>query len=296
MKIADIELTSPDRVVYDSSGVTKQELAEYYAAVAPWMLPHAARRPISMVRCPAGQSKECFYQKHWSHTVPTGLDTVDVEESDGDVGQYVQVVNASGLVALVQYGVLEVHLWGTRVDKLESPDRIVFDLDPAPDVQWDRVVDTARNVRALLVECGLTAWVKTTGGKGLHVVVPIQRTVTWDDVHDFVRLTTAALMARYPRDLIDVASKAKRTGRIFIDYLRNNRGATAIAPWSTRAREGAPVAMPIAWEELDTITGGDVFDIAEALTRAAKLKKDPWASMLTSRQRLTQKTMEHLIR
>lgn len=295
MIIEGIEFSSPDRVVYPDTGITKRELAEYYVAIAPLMLPHMAERPISMVRCPQGQGSKCFYQKHWSHAVPAGVGTVDVRENGGETEPYVFVHNASGLVALVQYGVMEFHTWGTKKDRIESPDRIVFDLDPAPDVKWQRVVDLARELRELLGECGLETWIRTTGGKGLHVVLPIQRTVTWDDVHDFVRLTTAQLIRRHPNELLDVASKARRTGKIFVDFLRNSRGATAIAPWSTRAREGAPVSVPCTWSDLDTLESGDGVNMRAALEFARSLPADPWATMLESRQKLTQKVLEKLL-
>lgn len=295
MDIEGVELSSPDRIVYQTPKITKRALAEYYVAVAPWMLPHAARRPLSLVRCPEGQSQKCFYQKNWIHSVPEGLRRVSVDEVSGGVGQYVQLMNVRGLVALVQYGVMEIHLWGSRVDKIESPDRVVFDLDPAPDVRWKRVVEAAFNTRAVLEECGLQSWVKTTGGKGLHVVVPLQRRGNWPDVYDFARLITAALMMRYPNEFTDVTSKVKRTNRIFIDYLRNSRGATAIAPWSTRARDGAPVAMPVSWQELRSLTSSDAFRLPDALTRAAQLAQDPWEPMLKSRQQLSSKVMERLM-
>lgn len=296
MIIAGVELSSADRLVYPAQRITKRELAEYYVAVSKWMLPHVAKRPISMVRCPQGQAGKCFYQKHWTNALPDGVALVDVKEESGETKGHVFVRDIRGLIALVQFGVMEFHLWGARVDDIEAPDRIVFDLDPAPDVPWARVVDTAKEMRELLADCGLDSWVKTTGGKGLHITVPIVRTVTWDDVHDFVRLTTARMMSRRPGALLDTASKAKRQGKIFIDYLRNSRGATAIAPWSTRARDGASISVPCTWEELDTFAAGDEVRLADGVRRAAELTRDPWAALLESRQRLTQKVMEKLLR
>jgi bifunctional non-homologous end joining protein LigD len=296
VKIEGVEFTSPDRIIYPDRGITKRELAEYYVAIAPGMLPHAAKRPLSMVRCPQGQGAKCFYQKHWTHDVPPGVGIVDVREEGGESRPYVFVRDVRGLVSLVQYGVVEFHVWGARADRLDAPDRVVFELDPAPDVSWQRVVETAKSLRDLLASCGLDSWVKTTGGKGLHVVLPIARRVTWDDVHDFVRLATARMMIRHPDELVDVASKAKRQGRIFVDYLRNSRGATAIAPWSARARDGASASVPLEWPEVDTIGPGDSISLADATRRASKQRSDPWASMLTSRQQLTHKVMEQLLR
>lgn len=295
VNIEGVELSNPDRVVYPDVGVTKREVAEYYVAIAEWMLPHMSNRPISMVRCPQGLAADCFYQKHWTHGITPGVGTVDVTDDSGETKPYVFVKDARGLVRLVQFGVLEIHIWGSRADDIEAPDLIVFDLDPDPEVEWAHMADIARALRELLQSVGLESWVKTTGGKGLHVAIPIQRTVTWDDVHDFVRLVTARMVMQYPNDIVDVASKAKRKGKIFLDYLRNSRGATAIAPWSTRSREGAPVSVPYSWEELDSVTSGDGVKLRDAVTFAQKRKRDPWADMRKSRQRLTQKVLEKLL-
>ena len=214
MEIEGVTLTHPERLVYPDEGITKEQLARYYVAVAPLMLPHVAGRPLSLVRCPQGQGGQCFYQKHWTHTVPAGLGTVDIEELDDEPGDYVFVRDVRGLVALVQYGVLELHIWGARADDVDKPDRVVFDLDPAPDVQWADVMVTARDVKALLGECGLDSWIKTSGGKGMHVVLPIARRVSWDDVRDFARLVTAHLIERNPEGLVDVASKRSEERRV----------------------------------------------------------------------------------
>jgi bifunctional non-homologous end joining protein LigD len=293
--VAGVTLSNPDRVLYPDQGITKRELAEYYVRVASRMLPHVANRPLSLVRCPQGQPGACFYQKHWTSTLPLGLEEVRIEEESGDRAPYVAVRDLQGLVSLVQHGVLEVHPWGSRVDTLERPDRVVFDLDPAPDVAWPQVVLVARRVRALLEACGLKSWVKTTGGKGLHVVLPIVADITWNDLHDFVRLTTARLVADDPEGLVDVASKAARANKIFVDYLRNGRGATAVAPWSTRSREGAPVAMPVSWLQLDELTGGDAIRVATVESWLRTHRADPWASLLRHQQHITESVMEKLL-
>jgi bifunctional non-homologous end joining protein LigD len=292
--VAGVSLSSPDRVVYPEQGVTKRQLAEYYVRVASRLLPHVAGRPLSLVRCPQGQGGTCFYQKHWTTTLPRGVRLVHVEEESGTRAPYVSVHDVGGLVALVQYGVLELHCWGAHDDDLEHPDLVVFDLDPAPEVPWPRVVHTARALRALLKACGLRSWVKTTGGKGLHVLFPIARDITWDDLHDFVRLTTSRLVADDPEGLVDVAAKAARTNRIFVDYLRNGRGATAVAPWSSRARPGAPVSVPVSWTSLDAITASGVtVENAGAWLRAHR--RDPWSDMRAPHQRITQEVMERLL-
>ncbi len=294
--VAGVAITNPDRVVFPDQGITKRALAEYYELVGPRMLPHVAERPLSLVRCPQGQGTQCFFQKHWTTTVPAGVGVVQIREQKGEGTEpYLYVHDVQGLVSLVQHGVLEFHLWGARVEDVESPDRVVFDLDPAPDVPWSRVAEVAQAVREVLRRVGLQSWLKTSGGKGLHVVVPFSGTTTWNDVHDFARLTTARLVADDPGGLVDVASKAAREGRIFVDYLRNGRGATAIAPWSTRSRPGAPIAVPISWSALDALTGGDTVHVKDAREYLTRVTRDPWSAMLRNEQMLTEETYEKLL-
>jgi len=293
--VAGVTLTNPDRVLFDAQGITKRMLAEYYVRIAPRMLPHVIDRPLSIVRCPQGQGGPCFYQKHWTTALPPGVCTVDIQEEEGDRKPYLYIQDVQGLVSLVQFGVLEFHLWGARVGHVESPDRIIFDLDPAPDVPWARVANTALRLRALLKACGLASWLKTTGGKGLHVLVPIVPDVTWYDVHDFVRLATARMVADDPDGLVDVASKAARTDRIFVDYLRNSRGATAVAPWSCRSRPGAPVAVPVSWRTLKTLSAGDGVHVNEVSRYLSRARADPWRRVISDRQRLTEAVMELLM-
>lgn len=287
MQVAGITLSNADRVLYPKQGLTKQDLAAFYEAIAPWMLPHVEGRPLSLVRCPSGTAKACFYQKHWSGTLPEALDTVDIKESSGRKGAYTVVHDAAGLVSLVQHGVLEIHLWGAREDDVDSPDRIIFDLDPAPGVPWARVREGALRLKALLEELGLETWIKTTGGKGLHVALPIARRSTWDEVSAFARAVAEKLSDEEPERYLAKASKAERKGKVFVDWLRNTRGATAIAPWSTRAREGAPISAPIAWKDLPALKSGDQYGVENAHTLVGKQRKDPWAGMRENQQRLT---------
>lgn len=293
--IAGVSLSNPDRVLFPDQGITKRALAEYYVRVASRMLPHVAGRPLSLVRCPQGQGGACFYQKHWTTVPPDGVEIVEVREESGDRAPYLAISDVQGLVSLVQHGVLEVHCWGAHRNAIERPDLVVFDLDPAPGVPFTRVVQTAKAVRSLLKACKLRSWVKTTGGKGLHVVLPIVPDITWEDLHDFARLTTARLVADDPEGLVDVASKAARTDRIFVDYLRNGRGATAVAPWSTRSREGAPVAVPVSWEQIDTIDAADSVRVGTAASWLRAHRADPWARMHASRQHITEQVMERLL-
>jgi bifunctional non-homologous end joining protein LigD len=293
--VAGVTLTHPDRVLYADQGITKQSLAEYYVRIASRMLPHVVGRPLSLVRCPQGQGGACFYQKHWTATLPAGVEQVMVREESGEQAPYATVRDVSGLVSLVQHGVLELHTGGGHADDLDHADRAVFDLDPAPDVPWARVVRTAVTLRELLKRCGLRSWVKTTGGKGLHVVVPFDPPISWNDLHDFARLATARLVADDPEGLVDVASKAARTGRIFVDYLRNGRGATAVAPWSSRARAGAPVAVPVSWAQITTLAGGDEVHVGDVRAWLASHRSDPWTSLLRARQPITEAVMERLL-
>jgi bifunctional non-homologous end joining protein LigD len=294
MQVAGITLSNPDRVLYPDQGLTKQDLAAYFEAIAPWMLPHVEGRPLSLVRCPSGTASACFYQKHWSGTLPEALDTVEIKEGSGNEGAYTVVHDAAGLVSLVQHGVLEIHLWGAREDDVDSPDRIIFDLDPSPGVTWARVKEGALRLKTVLEELGLETWIKTTGGKGLHVALPIARRSSWSEVSSFARAVAQTLSGEEPEKYLAKASKAERKGRIFVDWLRNTRGATAIAPWSTRARAGAPISAPIVWKDLPALTSGAQYTVENAHALAGKQRKDPWEGMLTSNQRLTSAMLKQL--
>ncbi|MBW7851503.1 MAG: DNA ligase D [Rhodospirillales bacterium] len=283
-KLEAAHLTHPDRVLWPRQGVTKRGLAAYYIEVAEWMLPHVVERAITLVRCPQGRHEECFYQRHATAGMPDSIGRVAVA---GEKQPYLFVRDLDGLLALVQVGVLEIHTWGSRVDKPEAPDRLVFDLDPAPDVAWPRVVEAAREVRARLEDLGLRSFVKTTGGKGLHVVVPIDRGPGWDEIKAFTKAVSEALEADSPRRYTANMSKAKRNGRIYVDFLRNQWTATFIAPFSTRAKPGAPVAVPLSWEELDAGLHSDHFNVETILRRLAGLGDDPWAEMAEVRQTIT---------
>ena len=287
MQVAGITLSNADRVLYPGQGLTKLDLAAYYEAIAPWMLPHVAGRPLSLVRCPGGRAKACFYQKHWSGHLPEALGTVDIKEASGATGVYSVVRDAAGLVSLVQFGVLEVHLWGARADDVDAPDRIIFDLDPAPGVSWARVRAGAERLHDLLNGVDLESWLKTTGGKGLHVALPIARRSSWADVSAFARAVAERLAADEPERYLSKAGKAARAGKIFVDWLRNSRGATAIAPWSTRAREGAPISAPIPWEDLAALKAADQYTVENVPALVERLRQDPWGGMLRSKQRLT---------
>jgi len=276
-------------VLYPEQGITKLDLARHYERVAERMLPHVVDRPLTLVRCPRGRAKQCFYQKHPSSSVPAALRTIDIDEKDKRAPYFV-LRDLAGVVSLVQMGALEIHLWGCRTDRLERPDRVVFDLDPGDGVPWSSVVEAAHSLRTLLDELELVAFLKTTGGKGLHLVVPIERRSGWDEVKAFSRAVAEALVRQHPDLYLTSVSKAKRGGRILIDTLRNTRGATWVAPYSARARAGAPVSMPIAWRDLSDALRSDAFRVADERERLPRGRVDPWRDLLDVRQRLPRPT------
>ena len=280
--LAKITLTHPERVLDPESGLTKRGLAEYLALVADRMLPHITNRPISFVRCPGGTGKACFYQKHIETKLPPGIGSVTIKEKEG-TGDYLTIDNAEGLIGIAQMGVLEIHPWGSRADDVERPDRLIFDFDPAPDVPFAWVVEAALAMRERLDRLGLESFLKTTGGKGLHVVAPFKREHEWPLIKEFARAVATATAADSDR-YVTVMTKAKRTGKIFIDFFRNDRGATAVAPYSTRARPGAPVATPLNWSEATPALAPGHFTVETIPRRLAQLAEDPWAAMLTSNQ------------
>lgn len=284
-EFAGVRLTSPEKVLYPEGRITKLDLAEYYQAIAPWMLPHIVNRPLVLVRCPEGRSKACFYQKHPPPGTPETLRQIPVREKT-KLKPYLVVDDLAGLISLAQIGALEIHAWGSRADKIERPDRLVFDLDPDPEVEWSQVVASARQVRQFLEDLGLVSFVKTTGGKGLHLVVPIARRHDWDEAKSFCKLVAETIVRASPGHYTSNMSKAARTGKIFIDYLRNGRGATAVLPYSTRARPFAPVSTPLSWEELTAKTRSNRYTVSNLRQRLQTLKRDPWAEIDAVRQGL----------
>jgi bifunctional non-homologous end joining protein LigD len=283
--VLGVKITHPERIVYPDAKVSKLMVAEYYARVAPRLLPYVTGRPLSIVRCPEGTKGPCFFQKHVGDYEIPGIEVAMIEDSTGR-NPYIVANAAKALVGLAQMNALELHVWGAKVATLERPDTMVLDLDPDPELPWATVVTAARLTRTLLDELGLDALVKTTGGKGLHVVVPLERRHSWDDVKGFAQNVAVHLAKTLPEQFTATVSKARRRGKIFVDYLRNTRGATAVAPYSLRARSGATVATPLSWDELSAKIPPSAFTIATVPERIAK-KKDPWADYERRRQRLT---------
>lgn len=283
IEVEGVRLTNPDKVLYPEQGITKGELADYYVAVAERMLPHVRNRPITMVRCPTGQEKKCFYQRHAGSGVPEQLRQVKVPGFDDP---YLYIEDLPGLIAMVQMGVLEMHPWGVTVEHPDKPDRIIFDLDPDEDLGFSDVIAAALEVRERLEGLGLTSFVKSTGGKGLHVVVPIEPTAPWPAAKAFAKDLSAQMAADSPERYLTRISKAERVGRIFIDYLRNDPTSTAVGAYSTRSRPGAPVATPLLWEELDKKLDPARFTVRTVPGRISAQAKDPWDGIGSVRQRL----------
>ena len=280
-KVGAITLTHPDRVYWEDAGVTKRDLAEFYTQVWKWMRPHVTGRPISLLRCPEGAAGQCFFQKH----AAAGIATEHLHQVTEKGVKIISIDNLDGLISLVQAGVLEVHTRGSTIDHLGDADRLVFDLDPGPGTGWKDVVAAARDVRERLAKLKLKTFVKTSGGKGLHVVLPIRPT-PWDEAKAFCRAVAAAMAADDPAHYTATVSKSKRNNRIFIDYLRNSREATAVAPYSSRARPGAPVSVPVDWSELGSLKSADQYTVKNLIPRLARLRTDPWANIGRTQQKL----------
>jgi bifunctional non-homologous end joining protein LigD len=259
-----IAISHPDRVLFPESGATKGDLAAWYAAIAPLMLPFAGGRPLSLVRCPQGRGKQCFFQKHDSGALGEHVGHVPIAEKDGKTEDYLYVTDTDGLLACVQMGTIEFHTWGCTTRDVERPDRMIFDLDPDEALDFADVRRAAGDIRRHLSDIGLVSFAMLSGGKGVHVIVPLTPRHDWDTHKDFSSRFAQALAGAEPDRFVATMSKAKRKGRIFIDYLRNQRGSTAVAPFSARARPGAPVAVPIAWDELPDMPDAHPFSIADA--------------------------------
>ena len=274
-----VEISSRERVVFPDSGQTKGDLADYYEAVADIMLPFVGRRPVSLVRCPQGRARKCFFQKHDSGAFGDAVHHVAIREKDGGTEDYLYVEDARGILQCVQKGTIEFHAWASRSDAVERPDRMVFDLDPDEGLDFQVVKTAAVHIRDRLADLGLTSFAMLSGGKGVHVIVPLTPDHTWASQKDFARRFAEALSLAEPERFTATMSKAKRKDRIFIDWLRNQRGSTAVVPYSVRARSGAPVAVPVAWNELKSMEDAKPFSIddsKELVDRSASKSLAGW--------------------
>ena len=279
-----VRLTSPDRVVYPGQGITKSQLVAYYEDVAEAMLPHITGRPLSLVRCPQGRTKQCFFQKHDTGGFPEQLRSGSVVEKDGEKQDYFYVEDLAGLVAGTQMNVLEWHVWGSHFDAIEKPDRLVFDIDPDEGLDFSAIVSAAFDIRDRLKDLGLVSFPMVSGGKGIHVIVPLRPKAEWPEAKAFCKGLAQTLADEEPQRYTASLSKARRKGRVFIDYLRNERGSTAISPFSVRSREGAPVAVPVGWDELPKISAANGFSLAAAAERS---KNEAWPNYFKLKQALT---------
>jgi bifunctional non-homologous end joining protein LigD len=282
-----VHLTHPDRILYPRQGVTKASLVHYYEQIADYILPHLIDRPLTLLRCPKGIDGSCFYQKHFNESPPEFLKGIEIEEKGGK-GTYILIEGIDGLISLVQMGVLEIHPWNARKDRIEKPDLMVMDLDPGPGVGPEAVVESTRLLHGFLSEIGLRSFLKSSGGKGYHVVVPLKRSLGWDELKAFAKAVAVQMTRAYPDRFTATISKKKREGKIFLDYLRNGRGATSVAPYSTRARAGAPVSAPLRWEELSSQIPPDFYRIENMGKRIDHLREDPWNAFYDSAQSITQ--------
>jgi DNA ligase D len=274
-ELAAIHLTNPEREMFEGSGVTKLDIALHYARVGDWALPEILRRPLTIVRCTTGHMKDCFYQRHAFPGLPEGVDTVHLKDEEGRAA-FITVTQAKGYLALAQFGAIELHLWGCRIDDPEHPDRIVIDLDPDESLSWARVCDAAEMLKARLEGMGFRPFLRTTGGKGLHLVLALKPVHDWPTVKGFAEAFARAAASDSPTLFTAVSSKERRKGRIYVDYLRNGRGASAVASYSLRAKPNFPVATPIRWDELRTLTSGSAFNRINIRKRLETLSADPW--------------------
>jgi bifunctional non-homologous end joining protein LigD len=291
--VARVRISHPDRVVFPQPRLTKLDLARYYESIGAWIVPHVAGRPLTLVRCPDGIAG-CFFMKHSQVWAPPALRRVRIQEKT-KLGEYLVADDLPAVVSLVQMGIVEIHTWNSTDDHLERPNRIVFDLDPGERVDWRRIIRAARTVRDALAALDLEAWVKTTGGRGLHVVVPLTPHAAWTECLAFARALGERLVQAHPAEYTTDFARAGRENRILVDYLRNNRTNTSIAAFSTRARAGAPVSVPITWEQLKPSLQPESFTALTVPARFARLQSDPWTGYWTSRQRLTRERLRAVL-
>jgi bifunctional non-homologous end joining protein LigD len=286
-QLAQLQISHPQRILFPDGRVTKLDLAMYLAEVSHWMLPQVKDRPLSLVRCPDGVEGECFFQKHERSAVPRQVERMrgDTVESAGDFSLFVR--DLAGLASLAQINAVEIHVSGARVDVIDRPDRMIFDLDPAPDVGWSTLVDAAWQLRDFLQQRKLQSFVKTSGNKGLHVVVPLQRRHDWPEVKRFAQKVAARFARSEPRRYTDNMSRAQRRGRIYLDYLRNTAGATTVAAYSPRRRSDATVSMPVEWDSLASLAGPASFRVDEVRRWLPTRRVDPWAGIARVRQSIT---------
>jgi bifunctional non-homologous end joining protein LigD len=277
---AGVRFTHPEKKLYPPAAVTKQDIAEYYQSVQQWMLPRLIGRPLALVRCPAGIASKCFFQRNWSDTMPSSVGKVVIDKQKNE--SHVTIDDLAGVISLVQMDVLEIHTWNCKNDDLDHPDQLVFDLDPGPGIVWKQMIEAARTIKKTLDSLKLPTFLKTTGGKGLHLTIPIKPTVPWTAAKSFCKTIAQSLVDESPLFVANMR-KDLRGGKVYVDFNRNDRTATAVTPYSTRSRAGAPVSMPLPWEELGRIKSGAQFTVENSLRYLDRRSKDPWADFDKSR-------------
>ncbi len=285
--VVAVRISHPDRLIYPDLGISKIQLARYYEEIADWIVPHVAGRPLTLVHCPAGVAAPCVYLKHAKAWGPSVLRRVNIQEKT-KIGEYLVADSTEAVVSLAQMGIIEIHTWNTTMEHIERPNRIVWDLDPGPAVTWKQVVTAAGLVRAVLKTLGLTSWAKTTGGRGLHVVVPIKPAREVPECLEFSRRVSDAIAKTDPRLYTTTFAKAGRERKILIDYLRNNRTNTSVCAYSPRARPGATVSMPLDWSELTA--SPERWTLLTAAKRLKRLRSDPWAKYWDCHQEISHAT------
>jgi bifunctional non-homologous end joining protein LigD len=286
--VAGIPLSHPDRVIFPDAGFSKLDLARYYEAIARWIVPHVKGRPLTLVHCPDGVAGPCRYLRHAKAWGPTALRRVKIQEKT-KVGEYLVADSAGAVVALAQMGIVEIHTWNSTADDIERPNRIVWDLDPGSAIPWHAIAEAARLLRQVLDTLGLASWVKTTGGQGLHVVVPLRPVHDWSHCLRFSRAVSEAIVRANPRLYTTAFSKRGREEKILLDYLRNNRTNTSICAYSPRASPSAPVSAPIRWDDLRHLP--QRWTLVTIRERLGRLRTDPWAGYWTSPQRLSERAL-----
>jgi bifunctional non-homologous end joining protein LigD len=291
--VAGIRISHPDRPIYPDQAISKVQLAQYYESIGDWIVPHVKGRPLTLVHCPAGIAGPCVYLKHAKQWGLNALRRVRIQEKT-KVGEYLVADSIEAVVSLAQMGIVEVHTWNSTDDDVERPNRIVWDLDPGPEVAWKEVVAAATVVREVLKALDLESWVKTTGGRGLHVVMPIQRARDWSECLQFSRAVSEAIERTDPQRYTTTFAKAGREQKVLIDYLRNNRTNTSVSAFSPRARPGAMVSMPLEWRELGA--GPERWTLLTVPQRLKRLKSDPWAGYGTASQRLSNASIRAIAR
>lgn len=282
--VAGIRISHPDRLIYAELGISKIDLARYYEQLADWIVPHVAGRPLTLVHCPAGLAAPCNYLKHAKAWGPNALRRVKIQEK-AKVGEYLIADSIEAVVSLAQMGIVEIHTWNSAIEDIERPNRIVWDFDPGPSVTWKQIATAARVLREVLQTLGLRSWVKTTGGRGLHVVVPVKLGRDVAECLEFSRAVSEAMVRTNPRVYTTAFAKLGRERKILIDFMRNNRTNTSIAAFSPRARPGAPVSLPVDWDDLEMTP--ERWTLATVPKRLKRLRTDPWADYWTSAQRIS---------